>query len=252
MSTQTVYLSHQKKKRVILLSYNEAKNDPNYLQAMEDEIASFKRFDCYEEVSSDMVSANANIISTRWTISKKMNDYGTLRSKAKVVARGYEDKEKDRVSSDFPVASSAAEHLVLALLAEKQWIPNSWDFTTAFSQGKSLTRDVFVVPPIDFAGSHVVWRLKKPIYGIVSAPKSWFDRLIETCRASGLTTRTTDECVLIMKSGEQVAGVLPLHVDDAIGGGKEEFHGVMAKIGETLAVGSHETRKFRYKVLRVC
>jgi hypothetical protein len=70
MSTQTVYLSHQKKKRFVLLSYDEAKNDPSALQALDDEIASFKRFDCYEEVSSDMVSFNANIISTRWVISK--------------------------------------------------------------------------------------------------------------------------------------------------------------------------------------
>jgi Reverse transcriptase (RNA-dependent DNA polymerase) len=159
---------------------------------MEDEIASFKRFDCYEEVSSEMVSVDANSIATRWVISKPMNDDGTWRSKARLVARGYEDKEKDRVSSDSPVASSAAQRLVLALLAEKQWIPNSWDFATTFLQGKSPTRDVFVVPPIDFVGSHVVWRLKKRIYGIVSAPKPWFDRLIEVCRASGLTTATTD------------------------------------------------------------
>jgi hypothetical protein len=94
-------------------------------------------------------------------------------------------------------------------------------------QGKSLTRDVFVVPPIDFVGSHVVWRLKKPIYSIVSAPKSWFDRLIEVCRAAELTTATTDESLLIMTSGEQVV------------------------IDETLAVESHETSNFRYKGLRV-
>jgi hypothetical protein len=120
MSTQTVYLSHQKKNRVVLLSYDEAKNDPSSLQAMEDEIASFKRFDCYEEVSSDMVSDNASNIFTRWIISKKMNDDGTWRSKARLVARGYEDKKKDTVSSDSPVASSAAQRLVLALLVEKQ------------------------------------------------------------------------------------------------------------------------------------
>jgi hypothetical protein len=71
MSTQTVYLSHQKKKRVVLLSYDESKNDPSSLQAMENEIASFKRFDCYKEVSSDMVYVKANIISTRWVISKR-------------------------------------------------------------------------------------------------------------------------------------------------------------------------------------
>jgi hypothetical protein len=90
------------------LNYDETKNNPSSLQAMEDENASFKRFDCYEEVSFDMVSANENIISTRWVISKKMNDDGKWRSKARLVARGLEDKEKDRVSSDFPVALSAA------------------------------------------------------------------------------------------------------------------------------------------------
>jgi hypothetical protein len=88
MSTQTVYLCHQKKKWVVLLSYDEAKNDRSALQAMEDEVASFKRFDCYEEASADMVSANANIISTRLVISKQMNDNGTWRSKARLVARG--------------------------------------------------------------------------------------------------------------------------------------------------------------------
>jgi hypothetical protein len=155
------------------------------------------------------------------------------------------------VSSDSPVASSVAQRLVLMVLAEKQWIPNSWDFATVFLQGKILTPDVIVVPPIEFVGSHVVWRLKKHIYGIVSAPKSWFDRLVEVCRASGLTTATTDEGLLIMTSGEQVVGVLVLHVDDAIGGDTEEFHSMMAKIGDTLAVGSHETSNFRYKGLRV-
>jgi hypothetical protein len=54
-----------------------------------------------------------------------------------------------------------------------------------------------------------------------------------------------------MTSNEQVVGILALHVDDAIGGGTEEFHGAMAKIGETLAVGSHEISYLRYKGLRV-
>jgi hypothetical protein len=107
------------------------------------------------------------------------------------------------------------------------------------------------VPPIDFVSSHVIWHFKNPIYGIVSAPKSWFDRLIEVCRASGLTTATTDEGLLVMTSGEQVVGVQALHVDDAIGGGTKEFHGVMANTRETLAVGYHDTSNFRYKGLRV-
>jgi hypothetical protein len=49
-----------------------------------------------------------------------MNDDSTWRSKAWLVARGYKDIEKDRVSSDSSVASFASQCLVLALLAEKQ------------------------------------------------------------------------------------------------------------------------------------
>jgi hypothetical protein len=69
---------------------------------VEDEIASSKHFVCYEKVSSDMFSANANIISTRWAISKKMNDDGTWRSKARLVARGYEDKREEHSVVRFP------------------------------------------------------------------------------------------------------------------------------------------------------
>jgi hypothetical protein len=49
----------------------------------------------------------------------------------------------------------------------------------------------------------------------------------------------------------KVVEVLALYVDDAICGGTEAFHGVMAKIGETLAVGSHDTTNFRCKGLLV-
>jgi hypothetical protein len=99
MSTKTVYLSHQKNTRVVLLSYDEAKNDPSALQAMEDEIASLKRFDCNEEVSFDMVSANANIISTRWVISKKMNDDGCSAARTNVVfTNSYVDNNSSLIS----------------------------------------------------------------------------------------------------------------------------------------------------------
>jgi hypothetical protein len=39
--------------------------------------------------------------------------------------------------------------------------------------------------------------------------------------------------------------------DDAICGDMADFHGLMAKIGETLAVESHEVSNFQYKGLRV-
>jgi hypothetical protein len=98
------------------------------------------------------------------------------------------------------VASTAAQRFVLALLAEKQWIPNSWDLQQPCLKVSPSLVIFFVVLPIDFVGIDLVCRLKKPMYGIVSAPKSWFDRLIEVCRAAELITATTDEGLLIMTS----------------------------------------------------
>jgi hypothetical protein len=84
---------------------------------MEDEIASFKRLDCYEEFSSDMVSANANIISTRWVISKKMNDDGTWRSNTRLVARGKRRTEYRLISQSL--------RLWLSALFWRYWLRNS-------------------------------------------------------------------------------------------------------------------------------
>jgi hypothetical protein len=55
--------------------------------------------------------------------------------------------------------------LRLSALFWRYWLSNS-EFRTLgtlqqpFCKARSLTRDVFVVPPFDFVGSHVVWRLK--------------------------------------------------------------------------------------------
>jgi hypothetical protein len=90
-----------------------------------------------KEVSSDMVSVNANIISTRWVISKKMNDDNTGRSKARLVARGYEDKEKDRMTSD-----SQSLRLRLSALFWRYWLRNSGSQTLG-----TLQQPFFTVSP---------------------------------------------------------------------------------------------------------
>jgi Reverse transcriptase (RNA-dependent DNA polymerase) len=77
-----------------------------------------------------MISAHGGF----FTIKKGMSE---TRFKARLVARGYEDAEKENISSDSPVAS-AAQRLVLAACVERQWIPHSWDISTSFLQGKCI------------------------------------------------------------------------------------------------------------------
>jgi hypothetical protein len=91
-------------------------------------------------------------------MSIKTKEDGTRRYKARLVARGFQDIERENVTRDSPVASTSSQRLVLQMLAERQWVPTSWDFDTAFLQGNFIKRDVFLIPPTGWAVNGTYWR----------------------------------------------------------------------------------------------
>ena len=75
-----------------------------------------------------------------------------------------------------------------------------------------------------------VWKLLRPVYGLSSAPKAWYDRLLEVMEQRGLDSSLSDEGVLRMLDPKgNVIGFLALHVDDAIGGGLKNSTGQCRK-----------------------
>jgi hypothetical protein len=97
----------------------------------------------------------------------------------------------------------------LALLVDSQWRVPSWDVETAFLHGNPLTCDVFIVPLPGFAPDGHIWKLLKPIYGLVSGPKSWYDRLISVARGCGLDTNLSDDGILVLRNAaEQTVGAM--------------------------------------------
>ena len=257
IALKRIFLCDTRRKRTVVHDYSEAIRLPGMKAAMDLEINTFKKFGVLEEKRLCDLPGDTNLVSTRWILSTKTNPDGTKKRKARLVARGFEDSEKDNISRDSPVASNATQRLVLQLLAEKQWIPQSYDFLSAFLQGKLLDRVVVIAPPKEFdIPEDVVWVIKKPIYGLCSAPKAWYDALLEVCLAEGFDTQVSDEGILRLRGRNGIlVGILALHVDDAIGGGTEALTRVMKKVGEQLLIGSHETASnengFFYKGLKV-
>lgn len=136
------YLVDQKRKRVLLVDYEEARKSKEFQDAMREEYQSFFDKDCVEPMHHSELQKGSNLLSSKWVLTIKTKTDGTKRYKARLVARGFEDAMKDFATSDAPIASDAAQRLVLAVLAEKQWEPHSWDFKTAFLQGNCFTREV--------------------------------------------------------------------------------------------------------------
>ena len=79
------------------------------------------------------------------TLTAKM-EKGHLKTKARLVARCYEEKDKT-VRADLPTCCKENIRMLLAIDAGKKWTSKSLDVKAAFLQGRSIERDVFVEPP---------------------------------------------------------------------------------------------------------
>ena len=68
-----------------------------------------------------------------------------------------------------------------------------------------------------------VLRLRRAVYGLVNAPKKWWDRLKTSLIKHGFTSCALDPCAFILRKSGNIHGVLGVHVDDVIGGGNGIF-----------------------------
>ena len=69
-----------------------------------------------------------------------------------------------------------------------------------------------------------VIELRKPVYGLVDAPKLWWDSLTRTLTDLNMVQSQLDKCMFYYRDGNgRLLGMIAFHVDDLICGGSEEF-----------------------------
>ena len=113
---------------------------------------------------------NANVIGTRWVLSKKFDADGRLvKHKARLVAQGYTQKYGiDSQQTYSPVVNAASLRLLLAISANKGYAVDSLDISTAFLNG-AIDGDVYVKQPpgfVDPEHPNKIWKLNKALYGL--------------------------------------------------------------------------------------
>ena len=99
------------------------------------ELNSWKINDVYEEVEEH----GQQYVTCRWVVTSKVVK-GTAVTKARLVARGFEDYEIGNRQTDSPTCSKESIRLVLSIIASKKWKCKVMDVKTAFLQGKPLDR----------------------------------------------------------------------------------------------------------------
>ena len=134
-------------------------NDPDIIDAKLQEIEKWKSFEAMEEVADD----GQERIDCRWAVTRKEGHDGLkVGIKARFCIRGF--KEHEVIRSDFPTVDRMSLKILLSLAGNFGWNIASIDITSAFLQGSSLERDLFVMPPVEAGCNGRLWKMKKAAY----------------------------------------------------------------------------------------
>lgn len=149
----------------------KALEDPDWINAMEEELNQFKRHDVWylTERPSDK-----NVIGTKWIFKNKVDEHGTItRNKARLVVKGYAQIEWIDFEETFaPVARLESIRILLSIACYLKFKLYQMDVKRAFLNG-ALQEEVFVEQPQGFEDPQLpnyVYKLKKALYGLKQTP----------------------------------------------------------------------------------
>ena len=198
----------------------------------------------YEErVIEEIDDGNQERLSTTWVVTTKVKNDKEI-TKARLVVRGYEETNKSR--SDSPTCIRDNVRLMLAISLAREWEIQSLDIKAAFLQGKQIDRDLFLTPPKEFRKKGKIWKLKKVVYGLSDATRSWYLRLTEVLKNLGMEEIELDKAVFKYGKSE-LEGMVMMHVDDLIYAGNSKFHqNVIIPLKNIFKVSREESRAFQY------
>ena len=204
------------------------------------EMENWKRNGVYEEVIDD----GQPTVSVRWVVTEKVKD-GDAYVKARLVLRGFEEDLED-LPTDSPTCAKDTLRVALSVISMNNWTCNSLDVKAAFLQGDPIDRDVYIKPPKPFFCGNL-WKLKKTVYGLCDAARSWYLRVKHELIKSGMVVSKLDQALFLYFTNGILSGIVCLHVDDMLWSGTEEFQNkVISDISEKFQIGSTETGIFKY------
>ena len=166
------------------------------------------------------------------------------RRKARLVARGFNQRPGIHFNETFaPIARLSSIRLLVALAAMNGMLIQQFDITTAYLNGVIEEEVLMEVPNLLAEGlealidsengnsdlrrkakdmltkletGNKVCNLKRSLYGLRQAGRSWYTKLDETLRKFGAKSSNADLCVYFLDQGEDILMII-VYVDDILG-----------------------------------
>ena len=164
---------------------------------------------------------NANVVSVRWVYDIKVKNGAVVRYKARLVCRGFNQKEGedyDPAQLYAPTMKTKTLRVLVALAAKYGWDMNQYDVSCAFLHA-DLNEVVYVEQPLEhvIAGKeNHVYVLDKAMYGLKQAPRAFATHLASCFKTLEFKQSDADECLWILRKPNGVVVYALYHVDDII------------------------------------
>jgi hypothetical protein len=175
--------------------------------------------------SPAMIPPGKRAISSKWVLLRKRNEDGVIvKYKARLVARGDQQREGDFGETFSPTCKLASVRMVIALAAAQDWPLEQIDCVGAFLNG-SVSEELYVRLP---DGSQ--HRLLRSLYGLKQSGYEWNKVLDVALVELGFVRQEHDRGLYINNFGGKSIYVL-LHVDDGIITGDGDIAGFIRALG---------------------
>lgn len=215
------------------VTFKEAVDGPNHNEwqhAIDEELEAHSKNGTWEVVNRPSAGTS---LTAKWVFTLKRDTLGNVeRFKARLVARGYKQKEGIDYTETFaPVVRSESIRILIAICAIKRLQMLQFDVSSAFLHGK-LSETIFMEGPEGVElNSHQCLRLKKSLYGLKQAPRCWNSTFDEVVRGLGFSPTLMDPCIYVLSHGPCY---LAVYVDDGliIGPDKEKCREIVSSINK--------------------
>lgn len=150
------------------------------------------------------------VIDLKWLFKKKDENL----FKARVVARGFQQKERlENVYS--PVVKMQSLKILLSYCCQNNFYIEQMDVETAFLNGKIIS-EVYVNQPEGYEkGNNKVYRLLRSLYGLRESPRTWYECFNKFMYEIGFERSQHDNCLFVKFDGKESIYIL-LFVDDML------------------------------------
>ena len=211
------------------------------LEAKLNELKSWEENEAYEEVERK----DQSIISTRWVTRPKITE-GKMKVKARLVLRGFEENINFR--TDSPTCRRESVRILLFILSNYKWELKSIDFKTAFLQGNQIKREIYILPPKEtHTDTNKIWKILKPVYGLLDAPREWYLRLRSELESLGMKVHSLDNGFFYLRSRGELVGIVISYVDDILYGGTRQFTiQIISKLKTKFTISGEQNAAFKY------